>query len=499
VVLAASHFEGNKKGEPYSVKELGASYYRWLKFINSTTYSSMIHCITVINRDNSKIFKLQNILEEISRVQDIFSGRSTTINFYGGVKFFNCQYSDEVRQHLVGSLNTLLEDVAPKPLPSIKLVNEVTDYLKTHKEGVKAMQMFEFRACILEVIPENYRDNSEVCKLLIRAVEENLISLGRILIAEGPTNAMKGYEKNDSGWVVIDVNWLTRDVMGTIIKNMEGNKTSFKLSSKDINNLTGGSKAGKTAESYFNGDVSILPGLLHSIGACIPVSTLESHHETEEHWFPIFSRNPPDEASCQPLAPFSRLIVRSFRIKEADTHIFPPGYFPKLFVAIVTRFGGISESIDIFEGAMDLRFAVNNGNIQIIIRRVDEDSFHLIVAASNDASAQAWYYYLKLVPLFDRTSTMFTTEEATWENRIIKLEEFCYNLKFLPKNRHIFCKDFDDKIALKGEILSTIASGIKYDYDKRQQMLVYLYGIKILENGERAHVDEEDRVEVSYF
>mmetsp|Transcript_5858 Transcript_5858/g.8146 ORF Transcript_5858/g.8146 Transcript_5858/m.8146 type:complete len:124 (+) Transcript_5858:2690-3061(+) len=82
---------------------------------------------------------------------------------------------------------------------------------------------------------------------------------------------------NGSAWVVMDVNWLARDVLGTMIKNMqEANPPSgLKLTSKDINNLTG-SYEGKsfiTAKSYFDDDASILPKLLHSIGACIPANS----------------------------------------------------------------------------------------------------------------------------------------------------------------------------------------------------------------------------------
>jgi hypothetical protein len=44
---------------------------------------------------------------------------------------------------------------------------------------------------------------------------------------------------------------------------------------------------------------------------------------------------------------------------------------------------------------------------------------------------------------------------------------------------------------LKGKYLSSIELDIKGDNDKRHQMLGYLYGIKILENGERFPVDED--------
>jgi len=56
---------------------------------------------------------------------------------------------------------------------------------------------------------------------------------------------------------------------------------------------------------------------------------------------------------------------------------------------------------------MDLRFAGNNGNIQVIVRRIDDSSFYLVVATSNAASVQAWGYYLKIITLLHRSSSMF--------------------------------------------------------------------------------------------
>jgi hypothetical protein len=332
---------------------------------------------------------------------------------------------------------------------------------------------------------------------LIGSVEANLVSRGSILIAGKNGVSLK----NDFAWVVIDVNWLTRDVMGTIIKNMTNptgkrsggtntTPTGFKLGSSDINNLT--ETNGGTAKCHFNDDESILPLLLHKIGACIPAKT-----SGNECWFPIFSRNPPSESSCQPSTTFSRLIFRLFRIKEADTHMFPPGYFPKLFVAILSQFDDIFESIEIFEGAMDLRFARNSGNIQVVIRKVDELSFYLVVTASNTASSLAWIYYLKIIALFHRTSTMFTYGSSAtlcWEHGNIELHEICYNLKYLPENKQISCDSIKEAAEAKGGVylLSTIEKDIKVDDNRREQMLVYLYGIKKeAVSGEIVHVDED--------
>mmetsp|Transcript_33965 Transcript_33965/g.49328 ORF Transcript_33965/g.49328 Transcript_33965/m.49328 type:complete len:631 (+) Transcript_33965:82-1974(+) len=203
VVLAASHFEGSKKGERYSIEELCASYYHWLKFINSTPNSSMIDCICVINFDSkiSSEAKLRNdMLDGIFEIQKKFTHAAIsmneanansvqrTFNFYGGVKFLDGQYSDEVRRHLVGSLYALLDDIAPKPVPSIRLVDNVTEYLKTNKNGVKAMRLSEFHECIMNVIPGKYRDvDSDIFKLLVSSVEANMVSRGSIMLVDGST------------------------------------------------------------------------------------------------------------------------------------------------------------------------------------------------------------------------------------------------------------------------------------------------------------------------
>jgi hypothetical protein len=118
------------------------------------------------------------------------------------------------------------------------------------------------------------------------------------------------------------------------------------------------------------------------------------------------------------------------------------------------------------------------------------------VAASNTASAQAWSYYLNIIALFHRTCSMFTngsSETLCWDHGNIALEEICYNLKYLPENKQISCKNFETAGANGGVyLLSTIEKDIKVDDNRREQMLVYLYGIKKeAVSGEIVHVDED--------
>ena len=67
----------------------------------------------------------------------------------------------------------------------------------------------------------------------------------------------------------------------------------------------------------------------------------------------------------------------------------------------------------------------------------------------------------------------------------------CFDLTFLPFKEQITFKSFEE-VALKVGVLSqsTIENKIKDNGKERQRMLVFIYGIQVLENGDRVPVDE---------
>jgi hypothetical protein len=126
------------------------------------------------------------------------------------------------------------------------------------------------------------------------------------------------------------------------------------------------------------------------------------------------------------------------KIKDADTFMFPSGYFSRLFVAVVSLFSDLFESVDVFEGAMDLRFTKSikgdkeKERVQVIIRNYG-DFFYVVVVSvkgsKGSSPSTAWQYYLKIATLFNRTSNMLTKESKSfhWHHENILVEEVCFN------------------------------------------------------------------------
>jgi len=320
---------------------------------------------------------------------------------------------------------------------------------------VKAMPASDFHHLIKEVILKEYEAYADavILQLLTDLVVKNMRCRGEILVGE----VSEEEESHFTQWVVIDVNWLTRDVLGTILYNLDEyykdkNSTYLndsKLTSIELDKLT--EKTNVTAKSYFGGDDSVLPKLLHCIGACIGMKDRTAN--AEQKWYPNFSRNPPTEHQCKIMNPFhqsskySRLIVRRFKLKDADIFIFPRGYFSRLFTAVAFLFNERFESVEVFEGAMDLRFSERFGEkVQVVIRFTGEYFYLIVVSVKESApiTSTAWQYYLKIVSLFNRTSNMLLKADSNpfhWHQDNIVVDEFCCN----PKKFRFEGIDFDRK------------------------------------------------------
>jgi len=523
IVLATFAFEDNteKKTRECKPDEISQNYEYWLKFINSTASpASTIHCITVINFDSAFLQKmelsavLKNLQEKFSKSES-FEKDSTaasvhSIKFCGELLFVQCNQLGEVEWYLNPLLNDTVKSIAPNPLPSIRLVDLVKKSLRDNKSGVKAMPSSDFHDLIKKVIPKEYKyADAAVLHLLIDLVVKNMRVRGEILVGDVISEKE---ESHSTQWVVVDVNWLTRDVLGSIFKNLDDKSKvknfrqleNSKLTSISLDELTKPKDSGITAKTYFGGDDRVLPKLLHCIGACIRLKDNSRTSNADQNWFPIFSRIPPAADQCQLMYPFcrstpSRLIIRRFELKEANKFIFPSGYFSRLFVAVASLFNEDFKSVEVFEGAIDLQFAEVEERVQVIIRSKG-DFFYLIVISvkdSNPITSTAWRYYLKIITLFNRTSNMLSKESAPfhWQHRHILVKEFCCDpesMRNLKAGETIPSLLPFQKIeeGIKGcwLELSEIELEIYQDVKIRNNRLVYLYGVN--QNG--THVDEDE-------
>mmetsp|Transcript_2476 Transcript_2476/g.3375 ORF Transcript_2476/g.3375 Transcript_2476/m.3375 type:complete len:1019 (-) Transcript_2476:403-3459(-) len=522
VVLATSVFEdtagGKLKGTKFTIDEISQNYDYWLKFINSTAApSSTIHCITVVNFD-SAILEKEKLRTEIEKVQQKFTKSGSlqtdseafahTIKFCGDLLFVHGNRPGTVEKYLNPLLHAVVASIDVNPLPSIRLVDLVKESLNS--SGVKAMPTHSFRDLIQKLILKEYKfADGEVVRLLTDSVVKNMCCRGEIFV----DNISEVEVPQETEWMVIDVNWLTRDILGTILFNLNendkinGNKqlNDSKLTSIDLDELTKTKNSNVTAKSYFGGDESVLPKLLHCIGARIRMidNTVDDAQSSEKHqnWFPIFSMNHPGPDQCQLLNPFrqskcSRLIVRRFQVREADTVFFPPGYFPKLFVSVASLFQEKFVNMEVLESAIDIRFVEATGEqIQVMIRS-NGDCFYVIVISLKDfahITSNAWHYYLEIVSLFNCTSNMLTKESAHnyWYHSNIVLDEVCCNPQSILATGETFefMLPFQSIESVTDWLkLSEIEMEIDQDDQIRHQRLVYLYGLN--ENG--THADDED-------
>ena len=168
--------------------------------------------------------------------------------------------------------------------------------------------------------------------------------LGEILVVEGVGD----------GWVVTDQNWLMGDVLGGLHRHKTSDEVqfidgehcscSYVLTAQDIESRCHGS-------TYFNGDIYLLPKLLEFLGYCVVLRNREG--SDIRILYRIDCTGNPDSSTlnmycfpcfCVATMPLERRFIsskawhhlhtRRYKLKAPNYQMFPPGYFPSLFVQI---------------------------------------------------------------------------------------------------------------------------------------------------------------------
>ena len=444
VILAPLEF--NLKNLSDCAGSICLTYERWLKFINSATISNKIPCITVVNHgDTSSVncsIEKATLTKHLSTVQEKFM--DSKLNFIGDPIFMDARQPHEARmklnQHMFQCADFIVQ--APK-IPQMEIIILVEAKLQELRRIKKlVLSLMEFLQFILQLTEST--DMSPSVYRLSDLVLAKLTSSGQVLVV--------------GSWIIIDPNWLTRDVLGNIARNIQNNEQRrLKLSAEDVDALSA-TMSGITASSYFEGDVYVLPQVLCHIGACIPASM------DQNSWYLVFTRYMPSSKDCQVVdirhPNHGRLIVRRFKVRSATSNhqsprTLPPGYFPKLFVAIANRLPKF-ESIEIFDGAVEVNYSCHDaGRIQVIVRKETCESFFLVISSASTSAysshspsasqsqsskkkhSTAWTYYLEIISLLYNVENVFleSVVKGVWEYQELALEEECMYLKeHLPRD-----------------------------------------------------------------
>lgn len=135
----------------------------------------------------------------------------------------------------------------------------------------------------------------------------------------------------------------------------------------------------------------------------------------------------------------NRIIIRRFRLADADLQIWPPGFFASLFVSIAglerhsRRVKIFSDGMEVVANYRHLQMArtalgattsplelSNTNKIQIIVSRF-ETYFDVIIAAgpnTDPSDARAWERLQQIRAL------LYPTSDYSW-HRNVRLEEYC--------------------------------------------------------------------------
>jgi len=182
-----------------------------------------------------------------------------------------------------------------------------------------------------------------------------------------------------------------------------------------------------------------LPSLLEGIGVCIKVPNnqlqlLEHESKVEctdfkgvSMWFPSFIDINAGDKDCILLPNANRVCIRRFRLQDPVRQIFPPGFFPFLFVN-VAGLERSSTNLKFFNDGMELvanyanetePFIKHRSKLQIIINR-SHDYFDVIVAGVKVAPGDSYVWNR----LEDVRNFIYNPSPSAWQKNI-SLNEYC--------------------------------------------------------------------------
>lgn len=257
-----------------TMEEIGSSYVYWLKFINSVTKSNSPLTIRTVANFKSKVPSQQHISEVeklINAIQSQSVWASSRFNFLDGFSIIECNELGDVKASIGKSLEDWIER---QNANTTKDSPEDFDYacvtaVKADLVNFSILISYEqFDIKIKEIIMRTFgrvANNDKALRYLADVVYNQLTSAGDIVTV-------------NKAWVVTNPSWLTRDVLGALVKANKMQKQDI-MTAEYIHEIVS-----RTASGSYS-DKTIFAELLKEIGACIRV---ENVNQSNVWYFPIF-------------------------------------------------------------------------------------------------------------------------------------------------------------------------------------------------------------------
>lgn len=449
-----------------SEEEIISRYKYWVKYIYSLADETPL-CLTLINfkkKSDELDSRFSIIVEQLIRNEQK-NWVDSNIKFIGEPVKIDVIDRDEV----FNGVNSLLLDAVSRynhyhnnncnhhhhyprlninKFPVSAIINECLKRKFEWPRAITELQLiheiiFPFlqQLIVSSEIEESYVD--PLCSLLSQFIVHRLEKLGEIIIVEG---------SNGVNWAITDPNWLTEKVLGKIFYPSNKIQRSPVIRLQDVIPISTeliDERADVKSEFNFIVDhVDYLPALLEAIGVCIPIHnsqlSLLDQQQTDEEcvefksyessnptgmnmWFPSFIDIDSTHTDLLILPNVNRIVVRRFRLSDPSRQIFPPGYFPFLFVN-VAGLERQSTNLKFFNDGMELvanyayelaSFTKHRSKLQIIINR-STDYFDVIVAGVKVANGDPYVWRR----LEDIRSFIFNPSPSAWQKNV-NLDEYC--------------------------------------------------------------------------
>ena len=290
-------------------------------------------------------------------------------------------------------------------------------------------------------------------------VLNRLTAFGELLVIDGIGDS----------WVVTDQNWLMGDVLGGLHRHKTSDEVqfidgehcscSYVLTAQDIESRCHGS-------TYFNGDIYLLPKLLEFLGYCVVLRNREG--SDIRILYRIDCTGNPDSSTlnmycfpcfCVATMPLERRFIsskawhhlhtRRYKLKAPNYQMFPPGYFPSLFVQICQAVSYLCCGIvQVWADGLEIR-CEDSGNETACIRVAimqDETMFEIEIGYRETAE------FLSLADAIYDLVTHPKGRRACWEN--VKVDEYRENVE----NRSLLGSDtsFSDEKTPGNELFFAI-------------------------------------------
>jgi hypothetical protein len=417
--------------KPYTLTQIEEGYRYWLNMINSVAATheddAALTCITIVNRFSDYLgdgrgiaYSEADLARTIRGVQQSFEQPRG-----GRLLFAPAGGSDESEFSWLSVDVIMKREVLEKVVSTLLLCAEQVEagvhadsaIVAAVKKAKPAWPKFciesEFLARTKEVVLAQ-------CPDVLRLLEPSdlrdkvLLSLALItrdtLCASRDVLLLPAKAAGVESLIIVDANWLTNGILGALfdpssewasvrapaqadaeeaVSALVRNPVSYyRLITMDL--IRAAAKRDMNRMG-FDVDVPDLTDALLSVGACVPVTvsddTVIAVGEATDrstvvyHWFPAKCTDIMSEEEEEKYMPdCDHVVARQFR-----SAFFPPGYFPHLFVCVVSLFKE-SPRVRIWKNGMVLQSRCNGIEREVVIRFNESTmAFNVTVAIKVDA------------------------------------------------------------------------------------------------------------------